>query len=215
VKNGARSVEAPIVVHMRPRSRGFSLVELMIVVVVLGILASLGMVGYKRYVGKARTTEAAAMLAEMAAKEQIYYLEFAQFLPLVNGSTVTAAAASGASATENANQFWPRDPSVSTFESVRSAAAATALPLSWQLAAVRPRDNVLYCTYFASAGLSGSNPVAGSLGGGLLGSTAIGQPWFYALGACNLTGTATFSTGVTSFAITYDSPTLKALNEGK
>jgi prepilin-type N-terminal cleavage/methylation domain-containing protein len=215
VKNFAGSAEAPIVVGMRPGSRGFSLIELMIVVVVLGILASLAMVGYKRYVGKARTTEAVAMLAEMAAKEQVYFLEFAQFLPLVNGATVTAAAASGASATENGNQFWPRDPSLSTFESVRTAAAATALPLSWQLVAVRPRDNMLYCTYFGSAGLAGSNPVAGSLGAGVLGSTAIGQPWFYVLGSCNLTGTATFSTGVTSFALTYDSPTLKALNEGK
>jgi prepilin-type N-terminal cleavage/methylation domain-containing protein len=215
VKNAARSVEDPIVVASRPASRGFSLIELMIVVVILGILASLAMVGYRRYVGKARTTEAAAMLAEMAAKEQVYFLEFAQFLPLVSGATVTAAAASGASATENAAQFWPRDPSVAAFDSVRTAANSTARPLSWQLAAVRPRDNALYCTYFASAGLVGSNPVAGSLGAGLIGSTAIGQPWFYVLGSCNLRGSSSFPGGVTTFALTYDSPTLKALNEGQ
>jgi Tfp pilus assembly protein PilE len=182
----------------------------MVVVVVVGILATLGMVGYRRYVGRARTTEAVAMVAE-----QVYFLEFAQFLPLVSGAAVTAAAASGAAATETASQFWPRDPSVSTFDSVRTAAAATALPLSWQLAAVRPRDTVLYCTYFASAGLAGSNVTAGTLGAGLLGSAAIPQPWFYVLGSCNLRGTSTYSAGVSTFALLYNSPTLKALNEGE
>jgi prepilin-type N-terminal cleavage/methylation domain-containing protein len=200
---------------LRGRAGGFSLVELMIVVVILGILASLGMVGYRRYVGKARSTEAVAMLAEMAAKEQVYFLEFAQFLPLVNGGTILAAAASGTAATEANTQFWPRDPSSASFDSVRTAATATALPLSWQLSAVRPKDRVLFCTYFASAGLTGSNPAAGSLGGGLIGSTPIAQGWFYALGSCNLNGAAGFPAAVTSFAITYNSPTLTTLNEGK
>jgi prepilin-type N-terminal cleavage/methylation domain-containing protein len=202
----------------RDRARGFSLIEMMIVVVVLGILASLASVGYRRYIGKARTTEAVAMVAEMAAKEQVYFLEFAQFLPLVNGAAITAAASAPNTATETAGQFWPRDPTSSTFDSVRTAATATALPLSWQLAAVRPRDRVLYCTYFASAGQAGSSPVAATMGAGVLGTiatTAIAQPWFYVLGSCNLNGTTSFPTGVTTFVLTYDSPTLKILNEGK
>jgi len=91
----------------------------------------------------------------------------------------------------------------------------TVLPLSWQYAAVRPKDNVLYCTYFASAGLSGSYPVSGSLGAGLLGSTAIAQPWYYVLGSCNLKGTSSYSGGVTTFVLTFNSPTLKTLNEGQ
>jgi prepilin-type N-terminal cleavage/methylation domain-containing protein len=198
--------------RVRGRSRGFSLIELMVVVVVLGILAAIAGIGYRRYIAKARATEAVAMLAEMAAKEQVYFLEFAQFLPLVSGATVTAAATG--SATENASQFFPRDPSASTFESVRTAASVTALPLSWQLAAIRPKDTVLYCSYFASAGLVGSNPVAGSLGAGLLGSTPITQPWFYVLGSCNLRGASSYPAGVTTFALTFSSPTLVTLNEG-
>jgi prepilin-type N-terminal cleavage/methylation domain-containing protein len=198
----------------RDRSRGFSLIELMVVVVILGILASLGAVGYKRYIGKARSTEAVAMLAEMSAKEQVYFLEFAQFLPLVSGGTITAALATG-SATENSTQFWPSNPGTSTFDSVRVGTTATALPLSWQMLAVRPKDTVLYCTYFASAGLAGSAPVAGSLGAGILGSVAITQPWFYVLGSCNLKGTSSYPAGVTNFVLTYNSATLKTLNEGE
>jgi Tfp pilus assembly protein PilE len=187
----------------------------MVVVVILGVLAGIARVGYHRYVGRARATEAVAMLAEMTAKEQVYFLEFAQYLPLVTGAAVTAAAAAAGTTTENANQFFPRDPSLATFDSVSTAASVTALPLSWQLVAVRPKDTNLYCTYFASAGLAGSNPAAGTMGAGLLGAVAIVPPWFYVVGSCNLHKDAapSFPTKVTSFVITYDSPTLKALNE--
>jgi prepilin-type N-terminal cleavage/methylation domain-containing protein len=198
------------------RSGGFTLVELMIVVVVLGILAALAMVGYRRYVAKARSSEAVAMLAEMSSKEQLYFLEFAQYLPLVNSSAVTPPAVSGAAGTETADQFYPSDPSVSTFDSVRTATALGALPLSWQYAAIRPKDRVLYCTYFAGAGAAGSLPPASpAVGAGLLGSVAIGQPWYYVLGACNLNSTSSYPSGVSVFSLSYNSPTLAQINEGQ
>lgn len=200
----------------RTTTRGFTLVEMMITVVIIGILAALGMVGYRRYVGRARASEAVAMLAEMSSKEQVYFLEFAQYLPLVNSASITPPAASGAAVTETAAQFYPSNPSVSTFDSVRTATTLATLPLSWQYAAVRPRDRVLYCTYFAGAGAAGSlPPAAPAIGAGLLGTAAIGQPWYYVLGACNLNGTSTYPTGVSVFALTYNSPTLSQLNEGK
>ena len=49
----------------RSRAWGTTLVELMIVVVILGILAAIATVGYKRYVARARLSEANAMLAEL------------------------------------------------------------------------------------------------------------------------------------------------------
>jgi prepilin-type N-terminal cleavage/methylation domain-containing protein len=196
-----------------------TLVELMIVVVVLGILSSLGMVGYRRYLGRARATEAVAMLAEITAKEQIYFTEFASYLPLVSGSTSIPATAAAAVATETAANFYPRDPTGTTFDSVRSAAAIGTLPLSWQQVAVRPRDTVLYCSYFAGAGVSGSLPPASSattIGAAILGSAAIPAPWFYALGACNLRGSGaqTYPAQVTVFSVNYASPSLTVLNDG-
>jgi prepilin-type N-terminal cleavage/methylation domain-containing protein len=204
-------------VHTRGRSaRGFTLVEMMITVVIIGILAALGMVGYRRYVGRARSSEAVAMLAEISSKEQLYFLEFAQYLPLVNSGSITAPAASGAAVSETAAQFYPSDPSASAFDSVRTGTSLGTLPLSWQYAAVRPKDRVLYCTYFAGAGAAGSlPPVSPAIGAGLLGTAAIGQPWYYVLGACNLNGTASYPSGVSVFALTYNSPTLSQLNEGK
>jgi hypothetical protein len=75
---------------------------------------------------------------------------------------------------------------------------------------------VLYCTYFSGAGATGSLPPASpAAGAGLLGTAAIPQPWFYVLGACNLHKTASYPSGVSIFAITYNSPTLVQLNEGQ
>jgi hypothetical protein len=90
------------------------------------------------------------------------------------------------------------------------------LPLSWTYAAIRPKDRVLYCTYFAGAGAAGSlPPAAGTIGAGLLGSAAIPQPWYYVLGACNLNKTSSYPGGVSVFSLTYNSPTLSQINEGQ
>lgn len=200
------------------RATGFTLVEMMIVVVVLGILASLATVGYRRYVGRARTSEAVAMLAEIVSKEQMYFLEFGAYLPLNNRSTApaTAVTASGGTAVETASLFYPRDPSNSAFESARTGQALGTLPLSWQYVGIRPKDTVLYCTYFAGAGNTGSIPPgAGTLGNSLLGSVAITQPWYYVLGSCNLNGAASYPSGVTTFALTSNTPTLRTFNQGQ
>jgi prepilin-type N-terminal cleavage/methylation domain-containing protein len=194
------------IVSHHERQRGFTLIELMITVVILGILAALATVGYRRYVAKARSSEAVAMLAEISSKEQLYFLEFAQYLPLVNSTSITPPAASGSAVTETAAQFYPSDPSTSGFDSVRTATALGTLPLSWTYAAIRPKDRVLSCTYFAGAG---------TIGAGLLGSAAIPQPWYYVLGACNLNKTSSYPGGVSVFSLTYNSPTLSQINEGQ
>jgi hypothetical protein len=53
------------------------------------------------------------------------------------------------------------------------------------------------------------------VGAGLLGAAAIGQPWYYVLGACNLNSTASYPAGVSVFSLTYRSPTLATINEGQ
>lgn len=202
----------------RERAFGFSLIEMMIVVVLLGILASIGTVGYRRYVGRARTSEAVAMLAEMVSKEQVYFLEFGSYLPLDNKAElpVNPAAASDATGGEAAALFYPRNPGDTTFESTRTAQTLGTLPLSWQYVGVRPTNRVLYCTYYAGAGNRGSIPAAANtLGIQVMGSVAITQPWFYALGSCNLNGESAYPAGMTTFALTSITPTLRILNDGE
>lgn len=54
----------------RPRAHGFTLVEVMIVVAIIGILASIALPSYTQYVVQARRTEAQAVLMELAQLQE-------------------------------------------------------------------------------------------------------------------------------------------------
>ena len=56
------------------RIRGFTLIELMIVVAVIGILAAIAYPSYTEYVRKARRATAESALMDLASKQQTYLL---------------------------------------------------------------------------------------------------------------------------------------------
>ncbi|MDI6606202.1 MAG: type IV pilin-like G/H family protein [Candidatus Omnitrophota bacterium] len=55
--------------------RAFTLVELLIVVIIIGILASIGIVQYGTVIEKSRGAEAYSVLADIVAAEKAYFVE--------------------------------------------------------------------------------------------------------------------------------------------
>jgi type IV pilus assembly protein PilA len=60
--------------------RGFTLVELMIVVAIIGVMAALAVVGYRRYINAAGTGEAKSMIQGIRAGQEMYRSEMLVYL---------------------------------------------------------------------------------------------------------------------------------------
>lgn len=59
--------------------RGFTLIELMIVVAILAILAAVAIVAYNAYIERSRNSEATAILADIRIKQDSYRATFHQY----------------------------------------------------------------------------------------------------------------------------------------
>lgn len=69
------------------RSRGFTLLELMIVVVIIAILASVAAASYKRFGRRARVQQAIAFLGDVRIKQETYYQTYHRYVSTETPST--------------------------------------------------------------------------------------------------------------------------------
>ena len=67
---------------MKPkRTRGFTLIELMIVIVLVGVLAAIALPAYQDQVRKSRRASAESHLSDIAARQQAYLLDSRRYAP--------------------------------------------------------------------------------------------------------------------------------------
>ncbi len=73
--------------------KGFTLLELIVVIVILGILATLGFTQYTKMVEKGRTAEARTMLGQIRSAQVAYYQEYGAYGAAVSNLPVDAPTA--------------------------------------------------------------------------------------------------------------------------
>jgi prepilin-type N-terminal cleavage/methylation domain-containing protein len=181
---------------MGARSRatgGFTLMELMIVVAIVGVLATLAIFMFTRHVAKAKASEVNAMFGELKLRQQQFHLENEEFL------------STGA----NDNAYFPSASPPGSSPQTFDLAASSAPPSpqdtefpgpSWQTLKINPDKAELYCVYVAIAGPGGDGGNAGpkatgapfNLGGGALPIPVVN--WFYLMAECDFDGDGATST---------------------
>ena len=73
------------------KTKGFTLVELIIVIVIVGILSIVAVPVYKGYTKKAMGTEAKSLLGSIATAERVYFAEWNNYFEVKNlGDSSTA-----------------------------------------------------------------------------------------------------------------------------
>ncbi len=65
----------------RKSAKGFTLIELMIVVAIIGILAAIAIPNFLKFQAKARQSEAKTNLAAIYTAQTAYFSEFSQYAP--------------------------------------------------------------------------------------------------------------------------------------
>jgi len=167
----------------RPQD-GVTLLELMIVVAILGVLATIAIFMFTRHADKAKASEVAAMFGELKLREQAFHLENEEYL----------------STGDDDDDYFPTASAPGKQPQTYDLAASGAPPApqdtkypgpAWVTLKMNPPKAELYCVYVAIAGAGGDDTNAGpkataapfSFGGVNLPIPVTN--WFYLMAECD------------------------------
>jgi prepilin-type N-terminal cleavage/methylation domain-containing protein len=148
----------------RHQQSGFTLIELMVVVALIGILAAIALPSFAGQTRKAKgDSEVGAFFAELKVREEQYAVENGKYLSTGAGESTT----------------FPATPKP-------AAQTLGTLPATWQALKVRTPESSARCGYVVIAGTK--TDTAGTLATTTFAYTTPAKNWFYILAHCDLDG---------------------------
>jgi prepilin-type N-terminal cleavage/methylation domain-containing protein len=164
------------------RAAGFTMLELMMVVAIVGILAVVAVVSYTKVMRKANASEIPEMFGELKSREEAYKAEFGIYLPLCWSKTSTTSDGKDCNETTD-DDYWPRP-----LPGKGQRMDANPMPARW--AALRVHiGKGLFCQYKVIAGLANEMSAMGPTGKSMFSATvAPGRSWYYLMAQCDWDG---------------------------
>jgi prepilin-type N-terminal cleavage/methylation domain-containing protein len=165
----------------RRRERGFTLVEMMLVVAIIAILAGVALVAYRRHVRSGRIVSAQEFVSVIQARQEIYFQQ--------NGTYVTTHATNAYPplATNDEPRLKDWNPSDAGWVSLGARPPANGTTFSYIV--------VASATTTTPAHAVPSGSVADQLGIPQPPSSMAPRPWYYVVGHADLDGDATYTNG--------------------
>ena len=172
----------------RPQD-GVTLLELMVVVAILGVLATVAVVMFTRHAEKAKASEVATMFGELKLRQQAFYLENDEYL-------MTGADDTDYFPTATAPGKEPQTYDLATSSAPPAPQDVKFPGPAWQTLKMNPPKAELYCVYVAIAGVGGDatnvGPNATNATFNLNGTLPVpAANWFYLMAECDFNGNGT------------------------
>jgi prepilin-type N-terminal cleavage/methylation domain-containing protein len=129
-----------IFTRRRAEQRAFTLIELLTVVAIVGVLATLGLVAYRRFITSSKTSEAIYMVGSIRSAQESYRAETLSYLDVSAGF----------------NEYFPTG-TVGNYKTGWDSVPAHKDIGRWRQLGARPDGNVYY-GYLVGAGGAGAVP---------------------------------------------------------